>query len=181
MTPYAMLDDLEYCSTQSINKSNSYTDSAASRPATGFGSMVSSGVRTAAASVSNLFTRSAHVVYTKSKASASPPTKQESSEEEDAGFGMFDDMPAVQPTVTKTATTNVDILQFRSTDGSFRYSLELLTLIGYTESEFQKYLAGHSVSQAKGLKQLVQEYRVGSKDSKYARVIASLRRYLQSC
>jgi hypothetical protein len=177
-----MLDDLECCNVKSVNKSNGYTVRAASRLSSGFGSMVSKGVRTAAASVSNLFTRSAPTASSMSKASASPPTKKESSEEEEeAGFGMFDDVSVVQSTLTKTATNTADILKFRSTDGSFRYSLELLTLIGYTESEFQKYLAEHSVSQAKGLNQLVLEYLIKGKDSKYALVIASLRQYLQKC
>jgi hypothetical protein len=177
----AMLDDLECCSTQSINKSNGYTVSAACGPPNGFGSMVRKGVRTAAASVSSLFTRSTPSASSKSMASTSPSANRDSSEEEeDAGFGMFDDVPTVHP-ATKTATNTVDILQFRSTDGSFRYSLELLALIGYTESEFQKYLAEHNVSQAKGLNQLVLEYLIKGKDSKFMLVILSLRQYLQKC
>jgi hypothetical protein len=100
------------------------------------------------------------------------------------GFGNTNSLTSSEPVpVTKSVVTNTtDIMSFRNPDdGSFSYALELLTLIGYTESEFQKYLAEHSVSQAKGLNQLVMEYLVGSKDSKYALVIASLRQYLQKC
>ena len=91
---------------------------------------------------------------------------------------------SVTPTVKQAPVSNdkAYILSFRNpADGCFGYSLELLTLIGYTESRFREYLAANNITQQVGVNRLVLEYLLNTKDSKYTLVIAALRRFLQTC
>jgi len=101
-----------------------------------------------------------------------------------SAFGISKPEPQTTPSPPKKSTMpgTGDILSFRNpTDGSFLYSVELLTLIGYTESEFREYLAANNLTQATGVNRLVLDYLVNTKDSKYTLVIAALRRYLLTC
>jgi hypothetical protein len=147
-----------------------YTVNAANAQSSGIGTKLRTRIQSAAASVSNLFTRS--------KSNTASPFNNSSEEEEADEDNM---LCSPVDSVQNVNNCTDDILKYRSTDGSFRYSTELLTLIGYTEAEFKKYLAKHNVSQATGLNQLVLEYLGGLKDSKYALVIAALRQFLQKC
>lgn len=101
-----------------------------------------------------------------------------------SAFGISKSAPLTTPLHPKKSTMpgTGDILSFRNpTDGSFLYSVELLTLIGYSESEFREYLAANNLTQATGVNRLVLDYLVNTKDSKYTLVIAALRRYLLTC
>jgi hypothetical protein len=86
--------------------------------------------------------------------------------------------PARTPDMAPVEQPN-DIMSYRLTNGSFRYSEKLLNIIGYTLTEFQTYIVRNNLSEEMGVNQLVIEYLINTNDSKYALVIVGIRQYLQ--